>query len=236
MLERQQLHVNAPAAHTFWHWVRFALVVDAAHTRDADEIVDLGAGSGMLGDWMSSEAPDLRYRFSELSETLDGALGDQFGDEARYPPDGSVPSSTMIAMLDVLEHIEDDREALAEIAARMEPGASIVVTVPAMQWAFSSWDTELGHFRRYSRGQLDDLLTSAGLHVKSSRYLFPELLILLPIRKLRRGQRSDVDFPQLSPIVNRIGYWISSTTARLRRWWPVGTSVIAVAVKPHTDG
>ena len=236
MLERQQLHVNAPAAHTFWHWVRFALVIDKARTEKAQEIFDIGAGSGMLGDWMATEAPDLRYRFSELSETLDSALGERFGENARYPSDSLVPSTTVISMLDVLEHIEDDSAALAEIADRMEPGASIVVTVPAMQWAFSSWDTELGHFRRYSRAQLEATLRGAGLRVEGSQYLFPELLILLPIRKLRRGQRSDVDFPQLSPLLNRIGYLISSTTARLRRWWPVGTSVIAVASKPFPDG
>jgi hypothetical protein len=236
MLERQQLNLNAPAAHTFWHWVRFALVVDAARSRTANEIFDIGAGSGMLGDWMDSEAPDLRYRFSELSETLDEALGEQFGDDARYPSNATVPPTTMISMLDVLEHIEDDSAAIGEIAGRMEPGATIVVTVPAMQWAFSSWDTELGHYRRYSRRQLAEVLSGAGLRVESSQYLFPELLILLPFRKLRRGQRSDVDFPQLSPVMSRIGYWISSTTARFRRWWPLGTSVIAVASKPISDG
>jgi hypothetical protein len=235
MLERQQLHVNDRAAHTFWHWVRFALVADVARTRDVDEILDIGAGSGMLGDWMMAETPTLNYRFSELSEPLDRALGEQFGDSARYADDLPITSSTTVAMLDVLEHIENDAAAMTEIAERMEPGTTIVVTVPAMQWAFSSWDTELGHFRRYSRRQLQSVLTDAGLVVESSQYLFPELLMLLPVRKLRRGQRSDVDFPQLSPVVNRVGYWVSATTARLRRWWPVGTSVIAVASKPSLD-
>lgn len=235
MLERQQLHVNDRAAHTFWHWVRFALVTEAAQSRGATEILDVGAGSGMLGDWMSSEACDLGYRFSELSEPLDQALGKQFGDQARYPPDQRIQASTVTAMLDVLEHIEDDSKAMTQICDRMEPGATIVVTVPAMQWAFSSWDTELGHFRRYSRRQLHDVLTAGGLRVETSEYLFPELLIMLPLRKLRPGQRSDVDFPQLSPLVNRIGYWVSSTTARFRRVWPVGTSVIAIAHKPAGD-
>jgi len=235
MLERQQLQVNDPAAHTFWHWVRFALVAEVAGSRNAVEIFDIGAGSGMLGDWMKSEAPSLDYRFSELSEPLDQALGDRFGDRARFPADDTISSSTVVAMLDVLEHIEDDASAMVDLAERMQPGTTIVVTVPAMQWAFSSWDAELGHFRRYSRLQLRSVLTDAGLVVESSNYLFPELLVMLPVRKLRRGQRDDVDFPQLSPFVNRIGYWVSSTTARFRRWWPVGTSVIAVASKPAAD-
>jgi hypothetical protein len=118
----------------------------------------------------------------------------------------------------------------------MSPGGTLVVTVPALQWAYSSWDRELGHFRRYSRRQLADVLGGAGFRVDECNYLFPEMLVMLPIRKIRPGRRSDVDFPQLGPAMNRIGLTVSSVTARLRRWWPAGTSVIAVATKPETDG
>jgi hypothetical protein len=235
MLERQQLNIGDPAAHTFWHWVRFDLVVDVARRRKVDTVVDIGAGSGMLGDWMTTDAADLEYRFEELSEVLDTRLADRFGAAARHDDAAPLPATCVVAMLDVIEHIEDDTAALHDLVGRMDPGATLVVTVPALQWAYSSWDSHLGHFRRYSRRQLRDLLTAAGLEVESSCYLFPELLVLLPVRKLRRTPRQDVDFPTLSPRLNRIGYLISSATARLRRWWPLGTSVVAVATKPSSD-
>lgn len=235
MLERQQLSIVAPSAHTFWHWVRFEIVAKVARSQGARVILDIGAGSGMLGDWITSNASDITYRFSELSKPLDDALAEHFGEHSRYPTSQAIGPDTVVAMLDVLEHIEDDVVAMTELADRMEVGSTIVVTVPAMQWAFSSWDTELGHFRRYSRSQLRQVLTDAGLTVETSEYLFPELLVLLPIRKLRRRQRSDVDFPELSPAANRVGYWISSTSSRLRRWWPFGTSVIAVASKQASN-
>jgi hypothetical protein len=57
---------------------------------------------------------------------------------------------------------------------------------------------------------------------------------MLPVRKLRRSQRTDVDFPQLGDRMNRLGYRVSHLTARFRRVWPAGTSVVAVATKPVT--
>ena len=142
-----------------------------------------------------------------------------------------VPDGTLVAMLDVLEHIADDAAALRALSARMGPGSSLVITVPAMQWAFSSWDTELGHHRRYSRRQLRDVLAAAGFDVASVTYLFPELFPLLVARRLRRAPREQVDFPQLAPRIDALGHAIASVTTATRRVWPFGTSVVAVATR-----
>ncbi len=229
MLERQQLNIVDPSAHTFWHWVRFDVVAEVARENQASQVVDIGAGSGMLGDWMATHLGDVTYRFEELSPTLDAALVEHFGADARHDSDQPIAGDTIVTMLDVVEHIDDDHAALAHLATRMDHSSTLVVTAPALQWAYSSWDAELGHHRRYSRRQLHDLLTGAGFEVESSEYLFPEMLVMLPVRKLRRGGRSDVDFPQLSERMNRVGYAVSSRSARWRRFWPAGTSVVATA-------
>lgn len=235
MLERQQLQIQDPSAHTFWHWVRFELVTDVVARRHADTVLDIGAGSGMLGDWMATAAPATAYRFEELSPVLDAALVEHFGTDARHDESARITSDTVVALLDVVEHVEQDRALLADLAARMDAGSSLVLTVPALQWAFSSWDTELGHYRRYSRPRTRELLERAGFVVDEVAYLFPEMLPMLPVRKLRRAQRADVDFPQLSDRVNQLGYRVSHLTARMRRVWPAGTSVVAVATKPGGD-
>ena len=232
LLERQQLNIQDPSAHTFWHWVRFDLVAETANDRRATQVLDIGAGSGMLGDWMATHVPGVRYRFEELSPVLDAALAAHFGPEARHDPAKAIGVDTVVTMLDVVEHIEDDLGALTHLAARMDPGSTLVLTVPALQWAFSSWDVELGHHRRYSRRQVRTLLEGAGFEVQSTAYLFPEMLVMLPVRKLRPGSRSDVDFPKLSDRMNRLGYTVSHLTARWRRIWPAGTSVVAIASKP----
>lgn len=234
LLERQQLNVQDPSAHTFWHWVRFDIVAETARTTHADRVLDIGAGSGMLGDWMAANLTDVTYRFEELSPVLDAALAQRFGAEARHDVTAPIGADTVVAMLDVVEHIEDDVAVMTRLADRMQPGASLVLTVPALQWAFSSWDTELGHYRRYSRRQVRALLERSGFEVSSVTYLFPEMLVMLPVRKVRRAKRTDVDFPQLSDRMNRFGYRVSHLTARYRRVWPAGTSVVAVASRPAT--
>jgi hypothetical protein len=235
LLERQQLNVQDPSAHTFWHWVRFDIVAEVARDRHANRVLDIGAGSGMLGDWMTTHLPSMAYSFEELSPVLDAALAEHFGGEARHDATAPIDADTLVAMLDVVEHIEDDLAAMTHLAGRMRAGSSLVLTVPALQWAFSSWDTELGHYRRYSRRGVRELLEHAGFEVSSVTYLFPEMLVMLPVRKVRRAQRSDVDFPQLGDRMNRLGYGVSHLTARLRRVWPAGTSVVAVATKPATS-
>jgi hypothetical protein len=232
-LERQQLKVQDPAAHTFWHWVRFDIVAETARARRATRVLDIGAGSGMLGDWMATRMPGVRYQFEELSPVLDAALASHFGADARNTT-APIDADTVVAMLDVVEHIEDDLAVMTGLAGRMRAGSSLVLTVPALQWAFSSWDTELGHYRRYSRRGVRELLEHAGFDVESVTYLFPEMLVMLPVRKVRRSQRTDVDFPQLGDRMNRLGYRVSHLSARLRRVWPAGTSVVAIATRHAT--
>jgi Methyltransferase domain len=228
-LERQQVNVNAPHAHTFWHWVRFDIVASVVARSGATQVVDVGAGSGMLGTWLAERHPQVGYRFDEISPLLEADLIARFGAAARHPSDAAIERSSVVSLLDVIEHIDDDRGALTDLADRMADGSSLVVTVPAMPWAFSSWDSELGHFRRYTRRQLRELLHATGFDVVECSYLFPELTVLLPARKLRRAERSAVDFPTLSPTVNRVGYAISSLSSRVRRIWPFGSSLVAIA-------
>lgn len=228
-LERQQLDLVDPSAHTFWHWVRFAVVADVAQAEGATKVADIGAGSGMLGDRLADTHPSLTYRFDELSPALDAALVERWGDDRRIGADESIGTDSVAAMLDVIEHIEDDVGALTEWHTRMEVGTRLVVTVPALQWAFSQWDTDLGHFRRYSKRTLRASLESAGFVVHRCDYLFPEMLPLVVKRKFVASNNGDADMPVLSDRVNRLGHAISSTTSKLRRIWPAGTSVVAIA-------
>ncbi len=116
LLERQQLNIQDPSAHTFWHWVRFDLVAETANAQHAVQVLDIGAGSGMLGDWMATNVPGVRYRFEELSPVLDAALATHFGSEARHDPAETISADTVVTMLDVVEHIEDDLGVLTELA------------------------------------------------------------------------------------------------------------------------
>src|SRR6476619_1907684 len=138
-LERQQLESARAARATYWHRARFELVGREAVRLGVTGVLDIGAGAGLLGLWVAAHQPELEYRFEETSPVLRDHLVARFGPAAE--PDGGapVPAHTLVVMLDVLEHIDDDAAALARLGDRMPPGGPIVITVPAMQWAFSSW-------------------------------------------------------------------------------------------------
>ena len=71
-----------------------------------------------------------------------------------------------VICLNVLEHIEDDAAGLANIAGALAPGGAAIVLVPQDQGLFGTLDAELGHFRRYSAGELRAKMEAAGLSVE----------------------------------------------------------------------
>jgi glycosyltransferase involved in cell wall biosynthesis len=76
-----------------------------------------------------------------------------------------------IVCLNVLEHIEDDRETLLDFARVLPKGGHLVLLVPAMPSIYGTLDKHLNHFRRYDREPLRALLTEAGFDVETLRYL-----------------------------------------------------------------
>lgn len=88
-----------------------------------------------------------------------------------------------IIYIDVLEHIENDREELASAVKHLRKGGRIIVLSPAHQRLFTPFDTAIGHFRRYNRRMLREIsppetkleqlwyLDSAGLLLSSANLL-----------------------------------------------------------------
>jgi 2-polyprenyl-3-methyl-5-hydroxy-6-metoxy-1,4-benzoquinol methylase len=75
--------------------------------------------------------------------------------------------------VNVLEHIEDDREALRSFHRVLTPGGHVLIWVPAVQAAYGPLDAELGHFRRYSKASLGAAFEAAGLDIVTLRYSNP---------------------------------------------------------------
>jgi len=65
-----------------------------------------------------------------------------------------VPRFDVLLYIDVLEHIERDKEELARAASLLRKGGRIIVLSPAHQWLFTAFDQSIGHFRRYDRPSL----------------------------------------------------------------------------------
>tara|TARA_Y100001970_G_scaffold256799_1_gene334870 strand:+ start:13367 stop:14059 length:693 start_codon:yes stop_codon:yes gene_type:complete len=54
-----------------------------------------------------------------------------------------------IIYLNVLEHIEKDKEEIMEAEKKLNPGGHLIILVPAHQKLYSKFDEAIGHFRRY---------------------------------------------------------------------------------------
>lgn len=63
-----------------------------------------------------------------------------------------------VLLVHVLEHIKEDRKALAHIHSLLSTGGRLLIQVPAFQWLFSNHDISIGHYRRYNKKALIDLI------------------------------------------------------------------------------
>lgn len=71
-----------------------------------------------------------------------------------------------IMCLNVLEHIEDDRAALRKMHELLSPGGTAVLYIPANPRLFGSLDEAVGHYRRYSREEIETKLRETGFEVE----------------------------------------------------------------------
>jgi SAM-dependent methyltransferase len=156
-------------------------------------------------------------------------------------------SFDLITCLDVLEHLEDDRRAVGELARILRPRGLLVMTIPAFQSLWGDHDELYGHFRRYRAPEIAERLQRAGLEILQLTYFEP--LYFLPLwlyrkwkRKWRTGSRSGElaahdDFVSVPAPVNAVLTHVLAAERFVIRHvnLPFGVTLLAVARKPD-DG
>jgi len=75
-----------------------------------------------------------------------------------------------IFLLNVIEHIKDDLLAVKNCNYLLKPGGHLILLAPAFSWLYSSFDKQLGHYRRYSLKSLSSLLEKNNFNLLSSSY------------------------------------------------------------------
>lgn len=131
-------------------------------------ILEIGCGTGhnlaMLGRFGTVDAIELD---AEARTVATRRLGRAVGDAA-LPALPGIPDGAydLIALLDVLEHVEADRAALETIARKLKAGGRILLTVPAFPWMWSAHDVVNHHHRRYTKATLSAVIAGAGLKLE----------------------------------------------------------------------
>ena len=71
----------------------------------------------------------------------------------------SDPIYDYVIALDILEHIQEDERAVEKMSAYLKKGGGIIISVPAIQWLYGPHDIAAGHFRRYSKDRLWEIVS-----------------------------------------------------------------------------
>ncbi|MDK2970849.1 MAG: hypothetical protein PWP23_604 [Candidatus Sumerlaeota bacterium] len=140
-----------------------------------DEILEAGCGIGNLSELMLNRK---RLVCIDLDDFYVDRLGQAYGYLSNFsvqradltsPADlqkaiASNPVDSVIC-LNVLEHIDSDREVLNHLYDVLKPGGRAVVLVPHDPSLFCGIDETLGHFRRYTRKELSAKMEEAGFKI-----------------------------------------------------------------------
>lgn len=131
-----------------------------------------------------------------------------------------------VLMLNVLEHIPDEQQALRNIWSALRPGGRAIILVPQHPALFGTLDQALEHRRRYTRASFEHSLNQAGFRLEEmfdfNRFSVPGWWVngkILRRRKFSRLQLKMIDM--MMPVLKRID--------RLLPW--SGISLVAIAAK-----
>jgi SAM-dependent methyltransferase len=108
-------------------------------------------------------------------------------------------SMDLVTAFDVLEHIEEDYLAAAEINRILRPGGTALIAVPADMALWSAHDEAVGHVRRYTRETLTQVIVKGGLVIEN---LWSWNVLLRPLVGLRRKSTTGSDLDDVHPVVN----------------------------------
>jgi len=73
--------------------------------------------------------------------------------------------------VNVLEHVEKDAKELQLIRDCLRSGGYLCLFVPALSWLYSDFDRDIGHFRRYNKPVLRNLLQDSGFEIVKLKYM-----------------------------------------------------------------
>jgi SAM-dependent methyltransferase len=225
----------------WWYRVRSNLlrVVLEPFVGSPQRVLDVGSADGPSVSWLRGHgrrtALDLDTRGLGPGDVCASAMELPFRDD----------TFDVVSAFDVVEHCEPEIDVMSELARVLRPGGRLLISVPAYQWAWSDFDEQNGHHRRYTRPRAVASAEGVGLEVRRATYTFASTFPLFAAERLLRRLRHRlsgksheaadiVDLPHTSPLLERILVGLGALDARLLRGrdLPFGSSVVLVAVKP----
>ena len=198
-------------------------------------VLEVGAGIGNLTSYFLIKKPlyvtdvdndlvnKLKNKFKKNKNVFTEAL-----DITKAPPKKYHSFFSTIFGINVLEHINDDGQALKNMYEMLRNNGRLVFLVPAKKIAYTKLDMELGHFRRYEKKEIIKKLIENGFKV--DKIYFFNLVGLFSWVVRDKIKRNEINlkpyhikfFDKIVPILRIIESFVKI---------PVGISLIVVAHK-----
>src|SRR5690554_2165624 len=158
-------------------------------------VLDIGAGDAYLAYNLSRIFPDLKVKCidtgytpeikAELAKQINDANISFYDSLEEYKYDNPSFTADIILLLDVLEHIEDDRKFLKTLLSEevIHLDTKVLIAVPTYQSLFGAHDIFLNHYRRYTLHSLMETLSACSLQSVKKGYLFFSLVTVRYIQR-----------------------------------------------------
>ncbi|MEA5536126.1 class I SAM-dependent methyltransferase [Crocosphaera sp. XPORK-15E] len=231
-------------AKNFWFRSRNHLIIWALkrYFLKATKFLEIGCGTGFVLQGIERAFPKLTLFGSEIfTAGLSFASQRLLRTELFQMDARKIPFENefdVIGLFDVLEHIEEDREVLAEIYRATAKGGGIILTVPQHPWLWSQADDYAHHVRRYRAQELKIKVEGAGFKVVKITSFVSLLLPLMLVSRLSQ-KRPNQNYSIMSEL--KISGWLNTTLENVLNLerimikfgisFPAGGSLLLVARK-----
>ncbi len=238
VLEREQLTSQQALGHWYYQ-AKFRLLLarlkGAGCLRPGARIADVGCGLGLFMTLLERAGvvrPEQIIGIDPAHPRPTVAVDGHAAILPDWPDDGPVD---VALLMDVLEHTPDDLAVLRQTAGHVKDNGHVFITVPAFSWLRSTHDQFLGHFRRYSRGSLREVINRCpDLEIVDLHYFYASILpAVVPVRLARRNKTAGgSDLRILPGWLNGLLGWITRAELALAsRNRVAGLSVVALCRK-----
>ena len=198
--------------------------------------MDVGCGTGIFVRHILDEgikARGVEKGSPNINPTLEGVI-DTEKDLFDLPVEVKLQIK-YIVLLDVLEHMADPQDFLRKIYQEIPSCEQLIITVPARMEVWSNYDQDWGHFTRYNRPRLTQVLAQSGYTSVNCRYYFHSLyLVMLVIKCLGLKRKTQFQSPAKSKWASRFHRILGALTyleARLLPGFLPGSSIVCHALR-----
>lgn len=145
------------------------------------KILDIGCGVGTMCLYFADNNAqavvglDISDRAINIAQNARKSLGLKNVIFRNSELQKNISKFDMVLCSEIIEHIKDDKTFLSLVANNLKDGGLLVLTTPSFNnllyrlGYYKKFDSEVGHFRRYSEKILYDLLASSGFKILEMR-------------------------------------------------------------------